>query len=1420
MEVPSSAGEAALVRAVRALDHGDAETIPDRLERVWDILEDYRGGRFHAAEEMLLRWLLKNMTGSSSTAERLRRYPRVWQILAAVFSLIPLFSLAKSLADRRFVALLQQTLKDIAAPEEEEEEEEAAGVNGADSDVDMADAPTPESPANPRKRKRPDTAGFCAGSQRILAGCLRTAEAVFDAVRTLLSRYELLSLDEPATHRMGAEHVKSLFSTSASDAMGILVPWLTICGLVVDRPKVEQLREQSSWLTTFAALWELRLQSAADASEVAIHLSGTAVRILGKLTGQGSYMPPRVGAAVQERWAQDLRRFLTRNLILPARGIFLTKGGQEIVKIAVDMSSPAAHLSFPVLFDLVSKTPTEHGAKTSRKDHDTWVQTVFDAILYATKNVNRENRTVAVRGVMELAAERGASLSVSSLRVVCNDYALGKDGHDWILLLTVIKLNPDVFLVGDEGKKLLERVLEKTREPCSIEPEEWKRAARFLVLLADGFAQTRDLSTFVRIWLEHLAPSQPGGAIHTLWAQDELADAVAKLVQPSLNSSQLIEIIEWLASRTQPNDTWARVHILEALSNGVSQEELVDAVNIKIFEATFAEKPSKSDLPSISALRWTVASKTIIRGTVKEASQIWSQIKSDVKSTLRKGHIDMPNTFTAFKCCVALWSANHPGGPHEDDASKLICSFVEQLQNIDGLAILGSDDPKRPITKGTYFRWILSDAPRVLSLLVERNGGIPSGILSLFTGLEVGGVDYVDSAQTASHLLLERESSVNQYKLMDSLVDTVISMIDTSKAGRSGPSTRVAVRFLLDVPVEVLSRPQREAAMKALVSYLPAESDKAEAVGTEYWKSVLSLMVKLMGRPTFYEGMSFSHLESIGRCLMKVHKRSNRRSRDSLPVDDGLRDRGNLKLLQQLTVLAIRQMTSGSPEEREKAYLRDAISLLQRPCGDSDAAARILFLQAFISTVRYSPAIKKLEEDGLNLSSLEDRLIQVASPAVTSGKRNGKGLLVLLIVLEALSDLDNRAVRLAFSCAVPWLLEASDSLLKNGSRAGWEVRMFLANHFPEALKSPLDLNMSAKSLLSPEEGEESENNDSTMAFGKAALLPYVDAVVRSADEDTKLGYLNDLLHNLGDGQDMIGRQLVIYRLIQHLKGSRLSDSPDRFDLAQAHSMLCDCLLQTSTPASFLLAAKSIHLLLDQNPACMTQWNIELTLSTVTAISSQQRPSTQALMSESPSSIYPALCRLVEMVIRRHRIRLDGHFHILLTTLQALLRLLLSQPDAGSQQEQQRQRQHHTTGSGQKQQQRWKERHGKLFVRLLTLICEPTAASVTRSQQTKMTAAAGAGTAVGSGPLDSERDRAKRYAGQFMYLVLMQYVRLQLEYVVPHGVREALEPGVYAVLGITTPDVLRIMNDGMDPGGRVLFKEMYKMYQKFGKWSGI
>jgi nucleolar pre-ribosomal-associated protein 2 len=221
---------------------------------------------------------------------------------------------------------------------------------------------------------------------------------------------------------------------------------------------------------------------------------------------------------------------------------------------------------------------------------------------------------------------------------------------------------------------------------------------------------------------------------------------------------------------------------------------------------------------------------------------------------------------------------------------------------------------------------------------------------------------------------------------------------------------------------------------------------------------------------------------------------------------------------------------------------------------------------------------------------------------------------------------------------------------------------------------------------------------------------------------------------------------------------------------------------------------------------MTQWNIELTLHTVSAISLQS--STQALISESPS-IYPSVCRLVEMVIKRHRKRLDGHFHVLTTPLQSLLRLLLSRPynpttTSSSMTTTAITPTPSTTTPQATTTTHW-EKHAKLYSRLLTLVCEPTVASVSRSQATG---------------LDSEKDRAKRYAGQYMHRVLAAYVRLQLEHAVPHGVREALEPGMYSIMDVTGKEVLRGVNDALDASGSVIFKEMYKMYERFGKWTGV
>jgi nucleolar pre-ribosomal-associated protein 2 len=314
---------------------------------------------------------------------------------------------------------------------------------------------------------------------------------------------------------------------------------------------------------------------------------------------------------------------------------------------------------------------------------------------------------------------------------------------------------------------------------------------------------------------------------------------------------------------------------------------------------------------------------------------------------------------------------------------------------------------------------------------------------------------------------------------------------------------------------------------------------------------------------------------------------------------------------------------------------------------------------------------------------------------------------------------------------------------------------------------------------------------STNKIDKSALLRYVDAVVCDADDEANLGYLEKLIGNGGaTTQDPVAELMVIHRLAQHIRGTKDATISPTFNLSQAHSALCTRLLHASTVPEFALTAKSIHLLLDQRSWCLSQWNIETTLSTVSTVASTPCSALAAspnvhqgicALAASPK-VYHGICALVEIIIKRHRIRLDGHFHILITALHSVLRLLISQKSVAT------------------------SAHAQSFARLLTLICEPTDASVSRSS--------------GAGGLDSERDRAKRYAGQYMYLVLMQYIKLQLELPVLPAVREVLDSSMYSVLDITTQDSMRLMNDAMDPSGRIIFKELYKRYQKFGKWSGV
>lgn len=720
------------------------------------------------------------MTGNTANAERIRRFPLAWDTMGALFTRIPLFSLAKSLADRRFVTILQQTLKEISKLEQ------VTQTNGADSDVEMTDAPAQEAASNPRKRKRPTPSSFDIAAQKGVEGCLQSAEAVFESIRILLSRCEPRLLDESPNHRMGAEHIKALLSASASEVMEILVPMLSLCSMSATQPDQQSFHEQSTWISTLTAVWDLHVQSVGDVSDVAIHLSSAGITLLGKLMSIPRPSSLSIDSTIKERWARDLGRFLTRNLILPAKAAFLNnKNNKQTVEIMVELSKPTASDSYPVLFHLLCRSPPTD--RVSLKDHEVWVQAVVDHILEACEYFQSQGiaraeveARAAVERVVEMAAERNVPLSINNLQFVCKEFALKRDKPNWGMLLSVIRINPDTFLVSADGQKLLDQILGETTKQELLSGNV-KYASQFIVRLAGGHAKARDLSGFIKVWLKYLSAAGQESVEQQLWTQKELSEKVANILEKSLSTAQLLEILNWLSEQNGEAISVARVHILWALSAGLKHEEYVDAANVRICKSALLDRAAIKDLSaSAYTLLWAIAETTLARASLEEAGQVWGELKSEAERTLRKSSARKEEVFAVFKCCVAAWLANYPEGPHRDEASQMVCSFIERLES-------KSDSKKRSsegISKETYASWILSH-PKGLarwvlrsclarknfadiapSLIVGRTGKTPGLFVSYMISNKSEDVSKPELESAGCSLLLEGETNVSSTPLM------------------------------------------------------------------------------------------------------------------------------------------------------------------------------------------------------------------------------------------------------------------------------------------------------------------------------------------------------------------------------------------------------------------------------------------------------------------------------------------------------------------------------------------------------------------------------------------------------------------------------------------------------------------------------
>ncbi|GKT46745.1 nucleolar pre-ribosomal-associated protein 2 [Colletotrichum spaethianum] len=1369
-----------LVKTVRSLDQTGPGANGENLDRVWKQLTSASQSPFSAAEESVLRWLLKVMKANNDEAETIRRFPLTWRILGCAFQRIPLFSLAKSLADRKFMAVLQQTLKGVAKPSTE---------------AKMLDSKS-------KKRKRASTVMFELQTLKSSEGCLATGEAIFGALKIILARLDPAA-QWSAHDRMGAEHIKALFAQPATDAVDYLAPLLSLCDYSLSASDTELFETQESWVRVFSSAWELHLQGGADALEVATHFSRTSFSILGKIRQRLD-----VDDQVARLWTRDLDRFLQRNLVLPSRSAYLNRNDLEVVIRAFEMVKSNASVSVPILYSLVSSAPRVVGGLTTTKAEEAWMQEVFKMSERTIKQLSSDQKSQAMAMILEEAIRNKSRIALDDLRLVCNNYAIAGSPSetDWRLLSLVAKCDADAFLQSEEGSQLFDQVCDRITE---VGPKADEATMLELIeSLITGFENARDLSTFLQKWFSQLSLFEDkalrSGDRPVWFTRVHRNPTLIGGIEKSLTNKQIVSLLQWIEGQESLRPA-AVLIFLNTIASAITKDDFADAVGTQLSDLTLKIWSSSKTPSDIRSLRWRIISKTVSWLDYEQATALWDKVQADLTKVLQKTKFDDEDTCEALDCAYHFWLSMYPDGRDQTDLASLLTTFVERLlkkvklEDLKGLV----DTRDLSSTNTSDVPKFCSEFPlaasRLVDLLAKSSGTVPDYLhrilsvkVSKDSGTQLGNV---------IHAVVSNENNIGNRKLAGGVVDYTIEIF-SQVSSKSFPwvekRSRVAMIELSRIPDESITRQQRERLMEIMIPKIQA----AAKIDLQDWHLILGLLVKLMRRSTFYQNMSFFDLQNIANSLAPLCDESD--SRTAL---------GLSQLLYQLATATVRQMNDH--QEWRTQYFGKFSTLLEDLAGDG-SSVQMTLLKALLIVVlpeigqKEKVAVFDIDETTSALGSIVQDTLSNFAKAWRKQKINKTLVNRVLIALDAAEALPEAVVE-QLKVKVSQLEEASQQAISNGCFSGWKLQSFLIKRFSSKVADarPTSFGQLFSTALSASLPS-GPVPDPLADFNRQNILEdTVDAAIAGLDYNGKVQYVQNLLAGVQAdpapqaGCSSEGQLLAIRRVVTRMTGKSSFPSPQAeqaltsnpeapagleksktFDLATAHGTLIRYLTQTKTVREFVRTAEVLQQFLDVKSNAMTQWNIEATLSTVAVIVAND----PGRLLEASPSVYQWLCKLMEVVIKKHRLRLEGHYHILITTLEALLGAL-ARPSS----------QYKTSISV-------RAKHATHFTRLVTLICEPAAAAVSRVQHLSA--------------LDSATDAAKRSAGRHMYLVLMAYVKMQLDVDVPRDVREALEPGMNSVFDITPLEVRKILNDSMDASGRAILREMYKRYTKFGKWSGV
>lgn len=260
-----------------------------------------------------------------------------------------------------------------------------------------------------------------------------------------------------------------------------------------------------------------------------------------------------------------------------------------------------------------------------------------------------------------------------------------------------------------------------------------------------------------------------------------------------------------------------------------------------------------------------------------------------------------------------------------------------------------------------------------------------------------------------------------------------------------------------------------------------------------------------------------------------------------------------------------------------------------------------------------------------------------------------------------------------------------------------------------------------------------------------------------------------------------------HRLTMKTSDQQIGECSD--DLSRLLVLLCIGFSRQIKFSDCMLSMQCVNMLLQYDTRVISQWHIDELLAAICVKASNLGAQTE----KDSGRLYIGLCRLFGTLLATHRAKIGGRYHLVVLTLQALLRCLFIPYQSNE-----------TLAS---ELSVFGESHAAAYGRILNMICDPTVSSVTRSRKRPRL------------ELNDQTKKARSMAGQHLPYLIMEFCGYQLQGRLQPGMRAVLNAGLYAVLAVIPPDMMRTMNVAMDSSSRSVFKALYSDYRKISKWQG-